>query len=95
MWRDYYHELFNSGKHRQNGSTFSGDSYSYTIILLMDTGSLSLTSVCGAYFWSLQTEFWADRFIRFWHFSSAAFIEKIAERVSMLVLVMMSSTVCK
>ena len=27
----------------------------YTIILLMD-------SVCGAYLWSLQTEFWADRF---------------------------------
>ena len=27
MWRDYYNELFNSGKHRQNGSEFSGDSY--------------------------------------------------------------------
>ena len=25
---------------------------------------LSLTSVCGAYFWSLQTEFWADRFAK-------------------------------
>ena len=38
----------------------------YTIILLMDTVSLSpsLTSVCGAYFWSLQTEFWADRFAK-------------------------------
>ena len=48
---------------------------------------------------SLQTEYWADRFakclkmfhltyfltriIRFWHFSSAAFIEKNAERVPM------------
>ena len=27
MWRDYYHELFNSGKYRQNGSDFSGGSY--------------------------------------------------------------------
>ena len=27
MWGDYYNELFNSGKHRQNGSEFSGDSY--------------------------------------------------------------------
>ena len=25
---------------------------------------LSLTSVCGAYFWSLQTEFWADHFAK-------------------------------
>ena len=25
---------------------------------------LSLTSVCGAYFWSLQLEFWADRFAK-------------------------------
>ena len=46
--------------------------------------------VCGAYFWSLQTEFWADRFakcLKMFHltyflyykvlaFSSAAFIEK-------------------
>ena len=31
-----------------------------TINILMGTVSLSLTSVCGAYFWSLQTEFWAD-----------------------------------
>ena len=30
----------------------------------MDTVSLSLTSVCGAYFWSLQTKFWADRFAK-------------------------------
>ena len=30
----------------------------------MNTVSLSLTSVCGAYFWSLQTEFWADRFAK-------------------------------
>ena len=26
--------------------------------------SLSLTSVCSAYFWSLQTEFWAERFAK-------------------------------
>ena len=58
-----------------------------------------MDSVCGAYLWSLQTEYWADRFakclkmfhltyfltiiIRFWQFSSAAFIEKNAERVPM------------
>ena len=35
--------------------------YIYTIILLMDSVSLS---VCGAYLWSLQTEFWADRFAK-------------------------------
>ena len=56
-------------------------------------------SLCVAYFWSLQTEYWANRFakclkmfhltcfltriIRFWHFSSAAFIEKTTERVPM------------
>ena len=49
-------------------------------------------SLSAAYFWSLQTEYWADRFpkclkmfhftyflaiiIRFWHFSLAAFTEK-------------------
>ena len=33
----------------------------YTIILLMDSVSLS---VCGAYLWSLQTEFCADRFAK-------------------------------
>ena len=37
----------------------------YTIILLMDTVSLSPSPLsCGAYFWSLQTEFWADRFAK-------------------------------
>ena len=45
-------------------SSFRYKIHIYAIILLMDTVPLSLTSVCGAYFWSLQTEFWADRFAK-------------------------------
>ena len=58
----------------------------YTIILLTD--SVCSPHICVAYLWSLQTEFWADRFttclklspltylLYCWHFSSAAFVEK-------------------
>ena len=60
----------------------------------------SVPHLCGAYFLSLQTLFWADRFAKclkmfhlthflyykVWHFSSSTFIEKTAKKPFYAVL---------
>ena len=78
----------------------------YTIILLMDTVSLSPSTLSVALIFGLyrpssgpialrnvlKCSTWHTFFtIRFWHFSSAAFIEKSAERVPMLVYIICPS----
>ena len=78
----------------------------YTIILLMDTVSLSPSTLSVALIFGLYRQSsgpialrnvlkcstWHTFFtIRFWHFSSAAFIEKNAERVPMLVYIICPS----
>ena len=46
-------------------ATFNIELQIYAIILLVDSvPHLTSPHLCGAYFWSLQTEFWADRFAK-------------------------------